>query len=44
MHEVEVGSIPLSRLADVLPRERVERLEASAVRAREAFGDRSCGT
>jgi len=40
MHEVEVGSIPLSRLADVLPRERVERLEASAVRAREAFGDR----
>src|SRR4249919_3983255 len=40
MQEVEVGSIPLSRLADVLPPERVERLEASAVRARDAFGDR----
>jgi len=40
MQEVEVGSIPLSRLADVLPPERVERLEASAVRARGAFGDR----
>ncbi len=40
MQEVEVGSIPLSRLRDVLPRERVERLEASAVRARAAFGDR----
>jgi len=40
MQEVEVGSIPLSRLADVLPAERVERLEASAVRARGAFGDR----
>jgi trehalose synthase len=40
MQEVEVGSIPLSRLADVLPPERVERLQASAVRARGAFGDR----
>ena len=40
MQEVEVGSIPLSRLAAVLPAERLERLEASAVRARAAFGDR----
>ncbi len=40
MQEVEVGSIPLSRLGDVLPPERVERLEASAVRARDTFGDR----
>ncbi len=40
MQEVEVGSIPLSRLSAVLPAERVERLEASAGRARAAFGDR----
>src|SRR6476469_10796159 len=40
MQEVEVGSIPLSRLAEVLPPERVERLEQSAVRARASFGDR----
>jgi trehalose synthase len=40
MQEVEVGSIPLDRLGEVLPRERVARLEASAVRARAAFGDR----
>jgi trehalose synthase len=40
MQEVEVGSIPLSRLAEVLPPERVERLQASAVRARGSFGDR----
>ncbi len=40
MQEVEVKSIPLSRLTDILPPERVERLEASAVRARADFGDR----
>jgi trehalose synthase len=40
MQEVEVGSIPLSRLADILPPERVEHLEASAGRARSRFGDR----
>ncbi len=40
MREVEVGSIPLARLGDTLPRERVERLEASARRARADFGDR----
>ena len=40
MQEVEVGSIPISRLAEVLPPERVERLEQSAVRARADFGDR----
>ena len=31
---------PTQPAGDVLPRERVERLEASAVRARAAFGDR----
>jgi trehalose synthase len=40
MQEVDVGSIPLSRLASVLPVERIERLEASADRARATFGDR----
>ena len=40
MHEVEVGSIPLSRLAAILSPERVERLQESAVRARADFGDR----
>lgn len=40
MQEVEVGSIPLSRLAGILPSERIERLEESAVRARANFGDR----
>ena len=40
MQEVQVGSIPLSRLGTVLPGGRLTRLEESAVRAREAFGDR----
>jgi trehalose synthase len=40
MREVEVGSIPLSRLAEILPPERIERLEADAGRARADFGDR----
>jgi trehalose synthase len=40
MEEVQVGSIPLSRLAAVLPPARMARLEGSAVRARAEFGDR----
>jgi trehalose synthase len=40
MQEVQVGSIPLSRLGSVLPGGRLSRLEESAVRAREDFGDR----
>jgi trehalose synthase len=40
MLEVEVGPAPLTRLAAILSPARMEELEASAVRAREAFGDR----
>jgi trehalose synthase len=40
MKEVQVGSIPLSRLGTVLPGGRLSRLEESAVRARADFGDR----
>ena len=40
MHEVEVGSVPLAKLAALLPDERATRLEESAAQARETFGDR----
>ena len=40
MHEVEVGSVPLARLAALLPDQRAATLEDGAARARETFGDR----
>jgi trehalose synthase len=40
MQEVTVGSMPLSRLGAVLPPNRLQHLEESAVRARAEFGDR----
>ena len=40
MHEVEVGSVPLARLAALLPEQRAATLEEGAARARETFGDR----
>lgn len=40
MEEVEVEGVSLDRLAAILPPDRAARLESSAVRAREGFGDR----
>src|SRR6478752_3784103 len=40
VEEVEVQPVSLERLATVLPPERMERLGASASRARTSFGDR----
>ncbi|HEY3529096.1 MAG TPA: glycosyltransferase [Nocardioides sp.] len=39
MQEVEVGTVPLDRLAGILSPERAERMAASAARARDRLGD-----
>ncbi|MDQ6688767.1 MAG: glycosyltransferase [Actinomycetota bacterium] len=41
MEEVEVRAVPLERLGLMLSADRAELLEASAARARAAFGDRT---
>ena len=40
MHQVEVGSVPLARLAALLTHQRAALLEEVAARARTNFGDR----
>ena len=40
MHQVDVGSVPLERLAALLSQERAALLDTYAARARAVFGDR----
>jgi trehalose synthase len=40
VHEVQISSVPLERLAAILSADRAERLGEIAARARAAFGDR----
>src|SRR6188768_197857 len=40
MHQVDVGSVPLTRLGALLSQERAALLDTYAARARAVFGDR----
>ena len=40
MHQVEVGTVPLTRLGGLLSKERAALLDTYAARARAVFGDR----